>query len=67
VLDGAFFRTAEGTARAFFTLFGTPAECVQVLKDYAAAGLTTIIARIASDDPREQSRILLDEVKPQLL
>jgi len=37
-----------------------------VLKDYAAAGLTTIIARIASDDPREQSRILLDEVKPQL-
>jgi hypothetical protein len=39
---------------------------VSLLKDYAAAGLTTIIARIASDDPREQSRILLNEIKPQL-
>ena len=62
-----FFAQPKKQLAHFFTLFDTPAECVQVLKDYAAAGLTTIIARIASDDPREQSRILLDEVKPQLL
>jgi len=61
-----FFGQPKEKLAHFFTLFGTSAECVRVLKDYAAAGLTTIIARIASDDPRDQSRILLDEVKPQL-
>jgi hypothetical protein len=30
------------------------------------AGLTTIIARIASDDVRGQARLLLNEIKPQL-
>jgi hypothetical protein len=39
---------------------------VRLLNDYAAAGLTTVIARIASDDAREQSRMLLNEIKPQL-
>jgi hypothetical protein len=33
---------------------------------YAEAGLTTIIARIASDDTRGQARRLLNEIKPQL-
>jgi len=49
-----------------FTIFGTPAECVRLLKGYTEAGLTTIIARIASDDVRAQARLLLNEIKPQL-
>ena len=39
---------------------------VHLLKGYAAAGLTAIIARIASDDVGAQSHILLNEIKPQL-
>lgn len=62
-----FFGQSKEKLAHFFTIFGTPEDCVRLLKDYAAAGLTTIIARIASDDPREQSRILLNEVKPQLV
>ena len=61
-----FFGQPKEKLAHFFTIFGTPGECVRVLNDYAAAGLTTIIARIASDDVREQSRILLNEVKPKL-
>jgi alkanesulfonate monooxygenase SsuD/methylene tetrahydromethanopterin reductase-like flavin-dependent oxidoreductase (luciferase family) len=61
-----FFGQPKERLAHFFTVFGTPQECVSVLNDYAAAGLTTIIARIASDEPREQSRILLNEIKPQL-
>jgi alkanesulfonate monooxygenase SsuD/methylene tetrahydromethanopterin reductase-like flavin-dependent oxidoreductase (luciferase family) len=61
-----FFGQSRERLAHFFTVFGTPEECVRLLKDYAAAGLTTIIARIASDDPREQSRILLNEIKPRL-
>jgi hypothetical protein len=36
------------------------------LKGYADAGLTSIIARIASDDMPAQARLLLNEIKPQL-
>jgi hypothetical protein len=36
------------------------------LKGYADAGLTAIIARIASDDMPAQARLLLNEIKPQL-
>lgn len=61
-----FFGQPRERLAHFFTVFGTAEECVRVLRDYAAAGLTTIIARIASDDPREQSRILLNEIKPRL-
>src|ERR1044071_2741482 len=61
-----FFGQPREKLAHFFTVFATPKECVRLLKDYAAAGLTTIIARIASDDPREQSRILLNEIKPRL-
>ena len=61
-----FFDQSRERLAHFFTVFDTPEECVRLLKDYAAAGLTTIIARIASDDPREQSRILLNEIKPRL-
>jgi len=37
-----------------------------LLKGYAEAGLTAIIARIASDDVRGQAHLLLSEIKPQL-
>jgi len=61
-----FFGQSRERLAHFFTVFATAEECVRLLKDYAAAGLTAIIARIASDDPREQSRILLNEIKPRL-
>lgn len=61
-----FFGQSKEKLAHFFTIFGTPAECVRTLNGYAEAGLTTIIARIASDDLREQSHILLNEIKPQL-
>jgi alkanesulfonate monooxygenase SsuD/methylene tetrahydromethanopterin reductase-like flavin-dependent oxidoreductase (luciferase family) len=61
-----FFGQPREKLAHFFAIFGTPAECVRLLNDYAAAGLTTVIARIASDDAREQSRMLLNEIKSQL-
>jgi len=61
-----FFGQPREKLAHFFAIFGTPAECVRLLNDYAAAGLTTVIARIASDDVREQSRMLLNEIKPRL-
>ena len=61
-----FFEQPREKLSYHFTIFGTADECVRLLKGYAAAGLTTIIARIASDDVRAQSRILLNEIKPQL-
>jgi len=61
-----FFQQPKEKISYHFTIFGTPAECVNLLKGYAEAGLTTIIARIASDDPRGQGHLLLNEIKPQL-
>jgi alkanesulfonate monooxygenase SsuD/methylene tetrahydromethanopterin reductase-like flavin-dependent oxidoreductase (luciferase family) len=49
-----------------FTIFTTPDECTDLLKGYANAGLTTIIARIASDDVCGQARTLLNETRGQL-
>jgi alkanesulfonate monooxygenase SsuD/methylene tetrahydromethanopterin reductase-like flavin-dependent oxidoreductase (luciferase family) len=48
------------------TIFGTPAECVRLLNGYVDTGLTTVIARIASEDVRSQASFLLNELKPQL-
>ena len=61
-----FFEQPKEKLSHHFTIFGTPADCVGLLKGYAAAGLTTIIARIASDDVPGQTRMLLNEIKPQL-
>jgi len=61
-----FFEQSREKISYHFTIFGTPEECVRLLKGYAEAGLTTIIARIASDDARGQARRLLNEIKPQL-
>jgi alkanesulfonate monooxygenase SsuD/methylene tetrahydromethanopterin reductase-like flavin-dependent oxidoreductase (luciferase family) len=61
-----FFEQPREKLSHHFTIFGSVDECVHLLKGYAAAGLTAIIARIASDDVRVQSYILLNEIKPQL-
>jgi alkanesulfonate monooxygenase SsuD/methylene tetrahydromethanopterin reductase-like flavin-dependent oxidoreductase (luciferase family) len=61
-----FFQQPKEKISYHFTLFGTAQECVRLLKGYAEAGLTAIIARIASDDAPAQARILLNEIKPQL-
>jgi alkanesulfonate monooxygenase SsuD/methylene tetrahydromethanopterin reductase-like flavin-dependent oxidoreductase (luciferase family) len=61
-----FFEQPRERLGHFFAIFGTPEECVSVLKGYADAGLSAIIARIASDDVRAQARLLLNEIKPRL-
>jgi alkanesulfonate monooxygenase SsuD/methylene tetrahydromethanopterin reductase-like flavin-dependent oxidoreductase (luciferase family) len=61
-----FFEQPKEKLSYHFTIFATPEECVRLLKGYAEAGLTTIIARIASDDVTGQARLLLNEIKPRL-
>ncbi len=47
-------------------IFGTPEECARTIQAYIDAGLTTVIARIASSDLKEQISLLLNELKPRL-
>jgi alkanesulfonate monooxygenase SsuD/methylene tetrahydromethanopterin reductase-like flavin-dependent oxidoreductase (luciferase family) len=61
-----FFEQPKEKLGHFFAIFGTRQECVSLLRGYVEAGLTTIIARIASDDLRNQAHLLLNEIKPQL-
>ena len=61
-----FFGVPRTKLGHFFTIFATPDECVRLLKGYIDAGLTTIIARIASDDVPGQARMLLNEIRPAL-
>jgi alkanesulfonate monooxygenase SsuD/methylene tetrahydromethanopterin reductase-like flavin-dependent oxidoreductase (luciferase family) len=61
-----FFEQPKEKLGHFFAIFGTPEECARLLKAYAAAGLTAVIARIASDAMASQARLLLNEIKPQL-
>ncbi len=61
-----FFGEPRAKLGHFFTIFATPETCVGLLKGYVDAGLTTIIARIASEDGFGQARMLLKEIKPQL-
>ena len=61
-----FFQQPKEKISYHFTIFGTPEECANKLKGYPEAGLTTIIARIASDDVRGQTSLLLRELKPRL-
>ena len=42
-----FFEQPREKLSYHFTIFDTPTECVRLLKGYAVAGLTTIMARIA--------------------
>ena len=61
-----FFGEPKAKLGHHFTIFGTPGDCLRLLKGYADAGLTTIIARVASDDVRGQARMLLNEIRPAL-
>ena len=61
-----FFEQPKEGLTHHFTIFCTPDECVRLLKGYVDAGLTTIIARIASEDVSGQASLLLNEIKPQL-
>ena len=61
-----FFDQPREKLAHHFTIFAAPEECARLLKGYAGAGLTTIIARIASDDVPGQARMLLNEIKPRL-
>lgn len=61
-----FFEQPREKISYHCTIFCTPEECVRLLKGYAEAGLTTIIARIASDDACGQACRLLTEIEPQL-
>jgi len=62
----SFFEQSKEKLGHHFTIFGSVDDCLHLLKGYAAAGLTAIIARIASDDVGAQSHMLLNEIKPQL-
>jgi alkanesulfonate monooxygenase SsuD/methylene tetrahydromethanopterin reductase-like flavin-dependent oxidoreductase (luciferase family) len=62
-----FFEQSRAKLGHHFTIFATPDECARLLKGYAEAGLTTIIARIASDDVCAQARLLLNEIKARLV
>ena len=61
-----FFEQPRPRLEHHFTIFGTPNDCIELLRKYAGAGLTHVIARIASDSVPEQAHVLLNEVKPQL-
>jgi alkanesulfonate monooxygenase SsuD/methylene tetrahydromethanopterin reductase-like flavin-dependent oxidoreductase (luciferase family) len=61
-----FFGQPRERLGHFCAVFGGPEDCAHLLKEYAEAGLTTIIARIASDDARGQAKMLLNEIKPRL-
>ncbi len=60
-----FFRQPRARLR-HFTIFGTPEECAQILRGYVDAGLTAIVARLASPDLRGQMQLFLNELKPRL-
>jgi len=61
-----FFRQPKANLDHLFTIFGTPDDCVQLLQTYVDAGLTVIVARLASSDVERQMRLLIEEVKPRL-
>jgi alkanesulfonate monooxygenase SsuD/methylene tetrahydromethanopterin reductase-like flavin-dependent oxidoreductase (luciferase family) len=61
----SFFRRPREDLEGTFTpIFGTPKECARELSAYAKAGMTGLIARIASDDLAGQTETLLTNVRP---
>ena len=63
----SFFRRPRERLEGTFTpIFGTPEECARELAAYAKAGMTGLIARIASDDLAGQTDALLTKVRPGL-
>jgi alkanesulfonate monooxygenase SsuD/methylene tetrahydromethanopterin reductase-like flavin-dependent oxidoreductase (luciferase family) len=61
-----FFRQPRDRLGHHTAIFGSPQECAEKLTSYAAAGMTCLVARIASDDAERQSDLLLNGVKPRL-
>jgi alkanesulfonate monooxygenase SsuD/methylene tetrahydromethanopterin reductase-like flavin-dependent oxidoreductase (luciferase family) len=61
-----FFRQPKANLDHLFTIFGTPDDCVRLLQSYIDAGLTAVVARLASSDVDRQMRLLIEEVKPRL-
>jgi len=61
-----FFREPKEKLEHHFTIFGTPDDCVRLLQPYVDAGLTSVVARLASSDVESQMRLLIEEVKPRL-
>jgi alkanesulfonate monooxygenase SsuD/methylene tetrahydromethanopterin reductase-like flavin-dependent oxidoreductase (luciferase family) len=62
----AFFRQPRERLGHYTAIFGSPEECAGTLARYAAAGMTCLVARVASDDTERQSDLLLTGVKPRL-
>jgi alkanesulfonate monooxygenase SsuD/methylene tetrahydromethanopterin reductase-like flavin-dependent oxidoreductase (luciferase family) len=65
-MEGFFRRSRQDLQGTFTPIFGTEAECAAMLKRYVNAGMTGIIARIASDDDEGQSDLLVKALKPAL-
>lgn len=61
-----FFRQPKAKLEYHLTIFGTPDECSERLRGYLRSGLTTLIVRVASDDPTEQTRLIFEELRPRL-
>jgi alkanesulfonate monooxygenase SsuD/methylene tetrahydromethanopterin reductase-like flavin-dependent oxidoreductase (luciferase family) len=62
-----FFRRPRDDLQGTFTpVFGSPDECTEMLRRYAAAGMTGVIARIASEDTDAQAELLVKSIKPAL-
>lgn len=61
-----FFHQPRTQLDQHLAIFGTPDECAETLREYTKAGLTGIIARIASEDQRGQMNLLVNELKPRV-
>lgn len=62
----SFFRQPRDRLGHHTAIFGTPEECGETLSFYAKAGMTCLVARIASDEIDGQTDLLLNCVKPRL-
>jgi alkanesulfonate monooxygenase SsuD/methylene tetrahydromethanopterin reductase-like flavin-dependent oxidoreductase (luciferase family) len=61
-----FFRQPRSKLVHHTAIFGSPENCAKVLQGYIDTGLTSVVVRLASSDIRQQMRLLIEEVKPQL-
>ena len=61
-----FFRQPRAKLSQHLAIFGTPEECALTMRGYMDAGLTAVIARLASEDQSTQMKLLLNEFKPRL-
>jgi alkanesulfonate monooxygenase SsuD/methylene tetrahydromethanopterin reductase-like flavin-dependent oxidoreductase (luciferase family) len=62
-----FFRRPRADLQGTFTpVFGAIGECTALLRRYVDAGMTGVIARIASEDTDAQAELLVKALKPAL-